>query len=58
MALGSSGGVEEGADGGHQEVQGAAPPVPAGSPAPDDASNALNPPIDRARNFLVLLFDY
>jgi hypothetical protein len=37
----SPAGMEEGAEGGHQEVQGAAPPVPAGSPGPHDAANAL-----------------
>jgi hypothetical protein len=43
-----SGGVEAGAPGGHQEVQGAAAADPAGSPAPPD-----DPPhdvIDRSRS--------
>ena len=41
-----SGGVEAGAQGGHQEVQGAAAAVPAGSPAPDGPPHAV---IDRSR---------
>lgn len=37
--------MEAGAQGGDQEVQIAAAPIPAGSPAPDDAANAM---IDRS----------
>ncbi|EEE61287.1 hypothetical protein OsJ_15371 [Oryza sativa Japonica Group] len=42
---GQGGRVEAGAQGGDQEVQIAAAPIPAGSPAPDDAANAM---IDRS----------
>jgi hypothetical protein len=42
-----SGGVEAGASGGHQEVQGAAAADPAGSPAPDVPPHDV---IDRSRS--------